>query len=628
LHNLVTSVAVTGVVALGLSLPGVAPAGEKDVGTKIRDLYYGEVLFHFFQQDDFTALTHLLAAREAGRVTNHASEAELLLGGLYLSYGQHARAGEIFARLLDESVDPAVRDRAWLYIGKARYERAQYAAADEAFSRVGESLPPRLDAEFQMLRAQSLMARGRFSDASALLRDWDGQEGWLAYANFNLGVALVRMQQIDEGAKRLDSVGQVESDQPEIVALRDKANLALGYAYLQAEKPELAKPILQRVRVEGPFSNKALLGVGWADVMLQDYRSALHPWLALQDRDLLDSAVQEALLAVPYAFSRLGADGSAAEHYVAAMSHFDNELRNLDGAIRHARDGRLLPALLQGDDGEIGRWHWNLEELPDTDDARYLYHLIANHRFQDGLRSYRDLIGLRDHLEEWRSKLATFEDMVENRRLAYSRRLPEVEDRLAEVNTQNLAARRDELAARIARIERERDFVGLANENETRLWQELLALEFNIAFGTDKGAAARNKHRILKGTLQWQLDADYRYRLWMQKRGLAELDEQLALTREYEARVLAARDEVPRKLDEYANRIAALTPRLEAMQTQIATVLDEQTDFLTLVATEELEAQKKRLASYRVQARFALATIYDEATVAAREIIDADGEAQ
>jgi hypothetical protein len=614
--------AVVAVAALGLAGSGSALAGKKKTGTKIRDLYYGEVLFQFFQDKDFEALTQLLVSRQAGRVTNHAAEAELLLGGLYLAYGQHDQAGEIFDRLLDESTDPLVRDRAWMYIGKARYERGQFAAADDAFARVGDALPRPLDSEYRMLRAQSLMAQDRFDEAAALLDNWKGAKHLRAYANYNLGVALVRMQQIDAGAKRLDEVGRTKGDEPELVSLRDKANLALGYAYLQAEQPTLARPVLERVRINGPFSNKALLGVGWADAMLEDYRSALNPWLELRDRDLLDSAVQESLLAVPYAFSRLDASGSAAEYYVNAMGSFDAELVKLDAAIARARSGELLPALLGGDNDEIGRWHWNLEELPDSDDARYLYHLIANHQFQDGLRSYRDLVALRRHLLEWHTKLETFEDMIETRRLAYAQRLPEVEARFAEVDVTELTARRDAVAARIERIERERDIVGLADEREATLWSDVTALETNAAFDKPKGAEARNKHRILKGTLMWQLDADYRYRLWLQKRGLAELDEQLTRARDYEARVLAARDQTPGELDEFANRIAMVSPRLEAMRAQISAVLDQQQDYLSVVAASELEAQKSRLASYRVQARFALATIYDQATVAQR----AEGE--
>ncbi len=618
LHNGGSALVVLALVAIGLAGSGVASAGKKAGGTTIQDPHYGEVLFHFYQQRDFDALTRLLVARQGGRLANHAEEAELLLGGLYLTYGQHARASEIFARLLDASVDPAVRDRAWMYVGKAKYERGRFAAADEAFARIGDALPGSLRSEHRMLRAQSLMAQGRFSEAAGLLDDWDGADGWLAYANYNLGVALVRMQRVEEGAKRLDAVGRVDAGEIETVALRDKANLALGYAYLQAGQPEKARPVLERVRLDGPFSNKALLGVGWADAMLEDYRGALNPWLELQSRDLLDGAVQESRLAVPYAFSQLGAHGSAAEYYEAAMNHFDAELAGLDAAIDRARSGRLLPALLAGDDGGIGRWHWNLESLPTTDDARYLYQLIANHRFQDGLRSYRDLIALSRHLSEWQEKLVAFEDMIETRRLASARRLSAVEGRFAEIDVAALAARRDALADRLTRIERERDVVGLADPAEARLWRDIVALESNRAFDTEQAAGARDKQRILKGALLWELDADYRYRLWKHKRRLAELDAQLAVASERESAVREVRDGMPARLDRYGNRIAALAPRIEAMQARIAAALGEQQGHLAVIAARELEAQKARLSSYRVQARFALAAIYDRATVTAR----------
>ena len=58
---------------------------------------------------------------------------------------------------------------------------------------------------------------------------------------------------------------------PELAALRDKANVALGYAWLQASHPVEAKPSLERVRLTGPFSNKALLGVGWSDAETKNY---------------------------------------------------------------------------------------------------------------------------------------------------------------------------------------------------------------------------------------------------------------------------------------------------------------------------------------------------------------------
>jgi lipopolysaccharide biosynthesis regulator YciM len=598
----------------------VASAGTStNPGIEVQDLHYGEVLFHFYQEDEFTALTHLLAAREANRVEHHAAESELLLGGLYLSYGQHTKAGEIFDRLLTEGVAPSVRDRAWFYLGKVRYQRGWYSEAIDAFKNVGDELPVSLRPERQMLLAQSYMGQGKFADAAQVLQSDHGPADWLAFVRYNLGVAMVRLDRLQEGAELLDRVGRLRSNDDELQALRDKANLAMGYAYLQNENADQAKSVLERVRLHGPFSSKALLGVGWANVMLEDYRGALDPWLELQDRDLLDSAVQESLLAVPYAFSRLGADGSAAEFYSTAMRQFDVEMSDLDAAIRRTESGELIPALLQQDESELGRWHWQLEALPATNDARYLYHLIANHEFQDGLRTFRDLEALDEHLAQWQEKLEAYNDMIDTRSLAYDQRLPAVETRLTEIELTELQSRRDELVAEFADISKSRNIMGLANESEARLWSQLKDVEKIPAFGLAKSGAEREKHRVLKGTLLWELDREYKYRHWQQQRSIAELDEALSVGREFRGRTDAARTTVPQWLEEYRRRIDRLAPRIGAMRASIGTLLGRQQQQLQVLVAREFSAQKERLATYRVQARFALATIYDRATVASSD---------
>ena len=542
----------------------------------------------------------------------------MLLGGLYLSYGQHALAGEIFSRLLNETTQPAVRDRAWFYLGKVRYQRGLFDEAVDAFSRVGSDLPRFLRGEHAMLLSQSHMAQGRFTEAVAVLDGAaDDSNDRIAYVRYNLGVALVRLNRIDEGTRLLDRVGQLDGDTPELRALRDKANLAIGYTHLQSGHEDQARAVLSRVRLHGPFSSKALLGVGWANAMQDDYRRALDPWLELQERDLLDSAVQESLLAVPYAFSRLGANGSAATHYRTALASFDRERIRLEAAINRATSGELIPALLREDQREIGRWHWQLETLPVSDDTRYLYHLVANNEFQDGLRSYRDLAALRDHLQQWQDKLGAFDDMVETRALAYEQRLPGVERRLGDVDIAELQLRRDELKQRLDLVEARRDVVGLADETQLELWRQLSVLEQNPAFSLDRSASARTKQRLLKGVLLWDLDRDYKYRAWRQRRSLAELDEALLLAGEFHGRTETAQAAVPEGVTENATRIAMLMPRIEVMQDRITASLGQQEKQLQVLAARELEAQKKRLDTYRVQARFALATIYDRAGIAA-----------
>ena len=255
------------VLALALAVaPGAGAAAAKRAPTpgalppvKVRDLYYGDVLFYFYQDDYFSALTRLTAAQQIGRVSHHEGDAQLLLGGLYLSLGQHREAGQIFAEVLDrKSVPQPVRDRARFFLGKVWYQRGYFEKAADSLAAAGKAgLTPAMEAERRMLLAQALLYQGKYPAAIAVLDNWQGPITWQAYAKFNLGVAFVRSGQLETGARLLDEIGKLDRGNRELDALRDKANLALGYALLQAKRAPEARPVLERVRLDGPLSTKA-----------------------------------------------------------------------------------------------------------------------------------------------------------------------------------------------------------------------------------------------------------------------------------------------------------------------------------------------------------------------------------
>jgi hypothetical protein len=70
---------------------------------------------------------------------------------------------------------------------------------------------------------------------------------------------------------------------------------------------------------------------------------------------------------------------------------------------------------------------------------------------------------------------------------------------------------------------------------------------------------------------------------------------------------------VPTNNGEFAARVAALKARIDALQIRMAATEQKQSAYLAQVAVAELQQQKDRLATYQVQARFALATMYDRA---------------
>jgi hypothetical protein len=608
------------VAAAALALPAFDAVGARDDGgIVVQDLAYGEVLFEFFKEDYFSALTRLLAAQQRGELEHHGAEAELMLGGLYLSYGQHRLAGEIFSRVLEQSVEPELHDRAWFFLAKIWQQRGYLDEAEAALARIRGELPRELEPERRMLEAQVLMEQGRFADALAVLESWRRpSDAWVGYAKYNIGVALVRLGQVEAGARVLDEVGRLDPVTPDLAALRDKANVALGYAWLQAARPVEAKPSLQRVRLNGPFSNKALLGVGWSDAETADYRAALAPWLALRERSLLDSAVQESLLAVPYAFAQLGANKQAADHYVDAIEAFSGEIARLTASIESIEKGELITNLLgeHEDAAEAASgWYWRLDRIPDSVESRYLYELLASNRFQEGLKNYRDLRQLNRNLEKWTESLGAFDDILDTRQRAYLERLPTIDTSLARVDLEALTARRVELESRLQVIERGEDVVALGTAREQQSWAMLSAMEQKLALLPDDAASAemRDKHRFLQGLLLWDLRRDYRARLWAQRKALGDLDRQMREAQRRYHQVASARDDWPEKFAALTARIEGLRPRVEGLRESAQLALLRQQEFLQDVAVEELKAQRDRLNTYLVQARFALASIYDRA---------------
>lgn len=593
--------------------PWPVPPNEK--ARAIEAPYYGDALFHFFQNRYFTSITTLMASQHFDRVAAHRDEAEVLRAGMLLSYGLHQEAGEIFAKLIDQGTTPAVRDRAWFYLAKIRYQRGFLAPAEEALARIEGQLPGSLEEDRLLLQSNLMMARADYAGAAALLEGVDKTSPIGQFARYNLGVALVKSGEEERGSALLDTLGQTPAANEEMRALRDKANLALGFTALQSGKPEGARRSLQRVRLNAMQSNKALLGFGWAAAELKDYKLALVPWLELAGRDASDAAVLEARIAIPYAYAELGAYGEATEQYNAAIASYDSEGGKLDESIGAIRSGKLLDGLIERNPGEEMGWFWNIGQLPEMPYASHLTQVMAGHEFQEAFKNWRDLRFLSSNLKDWEDKLGVFGDMLDNRRRAYAERLPAVQAQARQVNLAALQQRRDEVTGEVERAVREQDAAAFANERDRELMDTITVVQEGVkTLGSDADAErARQRARLVAGAMTWRLAQEYPARSWDAQKDLKIVDTELAQAREREAAVARAQVEEPARHEAFAKRIAELAARIKALTPQVAALSGDQQKEVQELAVAELGRQKDRLAVYAQQARFAVAQMYDRA---------------
>jgi hypothetical protein len=95
---------------------------------------------------------------------------------------------------------------------------------------------------------------------------------------------------------------------------------------------------------------------------------------------------------VPYAYAQLASNGQAAEQYRYAIEAYGKEAIRIDQSVGAIRAGGFLESMLEAAPaGDTVGWLWQLQKLPDAPQTRYLYHLLASHEFQEGLKNYRDL---------------------------------------------------------------------------------------------------------------------------------------------------------------------------------------------------------------------------------------------
>ena len=269
-----------------------------------------------------------------------------------------------------------------------------------------------------------------------------------AYTQYNNAIAMIQAGRAAEGTSLLDSLSRDTGADPIVAALRDQANISLGYHYLRTHQGAAAIPVFARVRSPGPCASRALLGLGWALMAPPGTRSgndpwramptssstigsalrprltediaalrrrmpyrlqagtpdeqhalqlALVPWMELIGRDPLDAAVQEGMLAIPYAFDHLGAHQEARDYYGRAITLLERSQRQLGDALAQVSEGRLAArvggeapagakwwlALLPG-----ARW-WVDDTLPET---FYFERLIEDQDFRDAAELFRSAV--------------------------------------------------------------------------------------------------------------------------------------------------------------------------------------------------------------------------------------------
>jgi tetratricopeptide (TPR) repeat protein len=595
-------------------------------GGDLRDLHFGEALYYAHQGQYLEALERLdaelgqyhdLDEPQLDRLHFHIGEAEFSVGDFELNYRMHHRAGRAIKAVLESNVDEAVRNEAAFRLARIHFQKDQLEDALHALDRINGRIPDGIKNEIEFLRANVYLASGRPGDAVGVLKRLQGAEGLAGFAEYNLGIALLQDKRERDAVDQLDRAGRIKVDAEPSKAIRDKSNLILGDLLFESKEFDRAQLSFDRVRLTGPFSNQALLRAGWSAMSAEKYDRAVVPWSLLVDRDVTDGSVQEALLALPYAYSKLNVHGRAALMYGRALETFSKERVRVDASIESIRAGNFLKALVREEIRQDKDWVIRLRALPEAPETFYLASLMSSHDFQTALQNYLDLEDVRRKLETWQNSFTAFEDIIERRRGNYEPLLPEIDAKFRELDSQ-IRLRQEQRANIEKRLHGmltmpRPEYLAITDERVARERLDQIKRALKTQPGPETEPLQRRVER-LDGFLTWNLRTQYDERLTQTYKHLDALNADIAsMTARYESFV-RARQAAMHSYMGYDVPITRLRQRVSDELREVALVMARQGRLLEIVAITELGQRRDRLESYESQARYAVADSYDRAT--------------
>ncbi len=592
--------------------------------SSVADLRYGAALYEYYQGNYLDALTELMIAEQRGGIKGHGDNPKLIEGGISLSFGMEQKAGDIFSELLvaDENGEFSrpleVRNAAWFYLGKLRYLRGDWDGTDESFKNIGGRFDPALLSELESLAINLSIRQNQLEKAEGDLARARYVDDMLPYLYYNLGNAYSRQQQYDKAIEYYNKLIEFPFSvnlavREEQLVLYDRALTAAGYAYVLQGQPEKAIEQFLQVRLDSPFSDRALLGYGWAAFDMEDYTIALKPWQELSRRSLVFATTQEAIIAVPYTYEKLRGNGEALQAYLSAEGAFEKEIARIDEVMAEIDELDLLAAF-KIDETDERNWFLLDENAGVKPHLTYLTELFSLNRFQGAVQELRDLLNISAELDVWHEKLESYEYMLDIRQIYRDNRIADIQQRGLNENVEQLMVKRDVLDAEYKRIIAERDYFSLVKDDENELVSIVERMERNIDIVRRAGEPTdeyEEQLRRFKGLVTWQASYVFSEKSWELKRAIGELDGVILESLTDFDRFNRVVEEEP-DIAPYRRRIDAMQARLDVQLADINSAVEFAENELRGQVQNELASQKLRLQHYMSQARLSVARLYDE----------------
>jgi tetratricopeptide (TPR) repeat protein len=332
------------ILGLALSLTAAAGRADNEQTGRTQDPAYGLALYQYYQDRPLAAITEINVGKHRHTLARQQTEAELLLGGLYFSYGLTDEAAKIFNGLLNSESLPALRNRVWYNLARVNYQRGLPNEAETLLQRINDDLPWPHNNHRRYIETALLIASDRLDEAERSLGDIEHDSPLHRYADYNLSLRRLSLDH-PAGIIGMQGIARKDSPQADMQSLSDQANLTLGIRAFSARSWDDALDHLSQVRLDGPVASEALLATGWVHQRAGQLGQALAYWNQLLRLQRGDNASREAAYAIAFSLEQSGLERRALLAYQQAAANLDAQRANLDDITARIAQGALIDAL-------------------------------------------------------------------------------------------------------------------------------------------------------------------------------------------------------------------------------------------------------------------------------------------
>lgn len=492
---------ITTIMALTMTTV-MADDDDEKTETVINELAWGEALYEHFRGEPLQAITRLTARLEQGGIQVHKDQADLLLAGIYLDYGMPNLAAEKLASINIESLSPRLSSKMYLANARIFYQQQDYSAAELALSKVQtEQLNDRDVNLASFISAQIFFSTERYAEAAEVLTNVSDASNLQLYANYNHGLSLLRLTDEQSQTKAISLLKQVAQQavyDQEQYALADQAKLALAMHALDQSDFTTVTNQLSDIRLDGLVSKDALLLLGWNYAKQEDFDTALVYWQALaDDTDVLSPVVQEAWLAVPYAWQKQGNRAKALQGYQFALEiQADTQQKLADLKNKLLWQEFIAPSSAN-----------DLQDYP-----AFYRELTADPAFHELLTQWQELEQLKTHLELQSRRIPVLELSVKENESRYLAKTEFIKTQLANISLTDFQTQVDGFKAQLEQQQQQEVPIAILPKDVASIWQRVIRSESNVDALQDANHGDQadlqeksDKLNILKGVAKWQI---------------------------------------------------------------------------------------------------------------------------